>query len=694
MRVPVAAGRGGGRGWSGRDPRRFAAVLAFAAACLPHAARAQPPPTAPPDPAGPYLPMADPVHLPALAFRAGEDACDGEVEVQNLGTEPAKALLTVWGTTTACAPRCAGPVGVGCSGLIAPGGMWRFGRDDLPSGSASGAVYSLSTRPLTAIGLAGGRGLVADRICRGLNANVLYRCDGYLSLKRAYETGGAYQGIPMARAYGPPLAVEVFRSCAGDVSKLHTALASYAGIGGRDFGGRDHVFDISSYHVTLVNHGRDGFETALAVQNGGPNCASVELWVQERGVCRPSRPCKVFNLAQGASQTVDLAECVADGWEGAAWLNSSEPLAVAVDVFGHDTLMTYAAAPAELRYSWDGPPEFTAGSPAVVGPLIFGRDRGWDTRIHVQNLSSVTPAWVRATFLDPDGAPIDATPPEWVCPFGSRTFRVAAVDRRPGPWVGSVRVESLPWPTPASTPMPPAPGAPPPTATPARANITAVAELMRRRGAGGGGLAVGEVESALAYNLLAAPPAPERRTGLGEPQGAALVAVPHLVATGDAGVASRLAVANHVREPGATHAAVLLFDVNGLVDVTCLRIASGAVAYLDLGGWGHAGPAFVGSAVVSATAWDHAALDAHGRTIANRVGLAAVAVQQVGGDAGAAVGGDAFGATAGVPFRRESPATGSAAAWLGSTDCRPAARPTRGPGTEGPWRAWLPWAGG
>ncbi len=686
------------------------AAVAFSS----HAAYAQPPPVDTPaptglpptpaptwtpvaafDPGGPYLPMADPVHLPALAFRAGEDACDGEVEVQNLGAEPAKALLAVWGPSTACAPRCAGPIGVGCSGLIAPGGMWRFGREDLPGGATSGVVYSLSTRPLTAIGLAGGRGLVADRICRTLNAEVLYRCDGYLSLKRAYETGAAYRGIPMARAYGPALAVEVFRSCAGNVSKLNTALASYSGIGGRDFGGRDQVFNISSYHVTLVNHGRDGFETALAIQNGGPNCASIELWVQERGLCRPSRPCKVFNLAQGASLTVGLAECVPADWEGAAWLNSSEPLAVAVDIYGHDTLMTYTAAPAELRYSWDGPPEFTAGSPEVFGPLIFGRDRGWDTRIHVQNLSSRTPAWVRATFLNPDGEPIESTPPEWVCPFGSRTFRVAAVDRQPGPWVGSVRVESLPWPTAEETAPAPAPGAPPPTATPARANITAVAELVRRRGSGGGGLAIGDVESALAYNLLAAPPAPDRSAGLVAPSGAKLVAVPHLVAgAGAAGVSSRLAVANHVRAPGTTHAAVLLFDMNGLVDLACLGIASGAVAYIDLVGWGPAGPGFVGSAIVSATAWDHAVRDARGRVVAEPVGLAAVAVQQAGRDADAAApAGDAYAATAGVPFRQEGPRSGFAPARLDAPGCRPPFPATPGHGDgRGRGRAWLPWA--
>ena len=652
------------------------------------------PPSATPDAPAPFPPMADPVHLPALNYRAGEDACRSWVQVQNIGGEPGKAVLLAWGPSTLCAPHCAGPIAAQCSGFLRPGATWRFASDTLPGGVKSGVVYSFNARTVAEAGGSGEAGdrLVADVMCERLLADVPGDCDEYLSFKRAFEaapeSGAAYAGLPLARAYGPALTAEVLRACQGDALKIRQAVSTYTGMAGRDFGGRDRVFNISSYHATLINHGHDGWNSVLYVQNGGPNCASVELWLQERDVCRPSRPCKTFTLAQGASLTVDLADCTAAGWEGGVWLNSSEPLAVAVDVFGYDTLMTYTAAPTELRYAWEGPPEFTAGSPQVFGPLIYGRDRGWDTRLHVQNLSSRSAAQVRVTFFSPDGLPIETTEPAWVCPYGSRAFTVRATDRLPGEWVGSARVESLPWPSPAPTAGPGSPTAAVPTPTPSRPNITAVAELVHRQvHSGAGGPESTVIDSALAYNLLPAPPAPERRGDIELPRGTTLIAVPSLVAQGDAtGATSRLAVANYIPDPGRTDLVVLLFDANGMVDTGCLHLGPQAVAYLDFGGWGYVSPAFRGSAIISATAWAHPVYDTRHRVVDNRVGLAAVAVQQVGPDVQGDAEGDAFAAMAGVPFRAEG-RRGFIPPGAAVPPCRPTA-PLRLVA-----RAWLPWVG-
>ncbi len=653
-----------------------------------------PTPAASPTGLGPFLPMPDPIHLPVLGFRADDEVCNSWVQVENIGGEPGKAALVTWDASTACAPRCAGPLAVSCSGLIAPGGTWRFAPDAERGAAKSGVVYSFSTRTLGQLGI-GGAGdedeIAADWMCVALFFGVTGDCDDYLRFKKAFESQGTFAGVPVARTYGPALAAEVLRLCQGDVEKVRQATSSYAGIAGRDFGGRDHVFDISAYHATLINHGRDGFDSVLYVQNGGLNCANVELWLQEQGQCRPSQLCKTFDLAQGTSLSVDLADCEVEGWEGSVvWLQSSEPLAVAVDVYGDDTLMTYTAAPSELRYTWEGPPEFTAGSVQAFGPLIYGRDRGWDTRLHVQNLSSVSAAHVRVTFFDPNGTPIETSDPVWVCPYGSRAFTVHATDYLPGPWVGSVRVESLPWPAPEPTPGPSTPAPAAPTPTPSRPNITAIAELIRRRAPREGDVRNGAIDAALAYNLLPAPPAPDRRGGIDLPRGTALIAVPSLVARADArGVSSRLAVANYIPDAGRTHVSVFFFDANGLVDLACLALGPQAVAYLDLGGWGYLSPSFRGSAVVSAVEWRHPVYDERQRAIDNRVGLAAVAVQEIGAALPGGADGDAFAATAGLPFKPEGPRYRLIPPGVAVPSCRPTAAP--GGAVRG--RAWLPWVG-
>lgn len=691
------------------DPEPTATPASPAPSPRPPTARTPTPPPAPtPTPPttptraslGPFLPPADPVHLPALDFRGGAEACRSWIQIQNTGAEAGRAGLVVWGKSTACAPRCEGPLGMVCTGLLPPGGTWRFDGDALAGGLKSGVVYSFSARRLSAIGVELGPDmLVADYLCAALRAVLAGRCDSYLRFQQAYEAQASYEGLPLSRAFGPSLAVEVLRTCAGDREPARQARSSYAGIAGRDFGGRDRIFDISSYHASLVRHQRDGFEGLLYVQNGGPYCASVELWIQDGDGCRPSRFCRSLSIAPGTSQTVDLAACVAPDWEGSAWLNSSEPLAVAVDVYGHDSLMTYTAAPSELRYSWEGPPEFTAGSPQVFGPLIYGRDRGWDSRLHVQNLSSRHPARVRVTYLDPAGEPLETTAPEWICPYGVRSFAVEATDHQPGPWVGSVRVESLPYGTPGPTPPPGAtpapPGAGPSPAPTYQPNISAVAELTRRRRGGSPDAGPMPLDGALAYNLLPAPLAPDRRRGPEIlPQGVALLAIPNLVARSDIpDVTSRLALANHVAEPGRTRLAVFLFDANGLLEGRCLTLEAQEVAYIDLIGWGQVAPSFRGSAVVSALAWEHPVwLD--GRLLGDRVGLAAVAVQEAGFAAEDRAEGDAYGATAGLPFRPAGPGPAILAGLAPPPGCGAWARPTPGATAEGGWtvrgRVWLP----
>ncbi len=608
------------------------------------------PPTATPAPdGGPFPPLVHPVHVPVLNYEGHHELCRSWIAVQSIGDEPGKAVLLVWRDATDCAPRCSGPLAVECSGLIRPGGSWIFQGAALPAAARSGIVYSFNARLLSEIGVDPGfDDVVADLLCETLFFGVKDDCDDFGRFRDAYEQGGEFAGIPLARAYGPALAAEVRRACPGDRSKVMTATSGYAGISGPKFGGFDRVFDVSSYHATLVYGDRDGSHTVVYVQNGGEHCASVEVWVQSLDECRQTRLCDAFSLAQGTTVVVDAADCVGPEWEGTAWLNSTEPLAIAVDVIGSDALMTYTAVPAELRYAIDQPPLFSEGSPVAYGPLIYGPNQGWEGRVHVQNLSSGVTARVRAFFLDAAGSPVVRPREAWICPRGTETFGLAVTDGWPDPPYGSVRVES--WQgvsADGKTVEPP--------------NISAVVDLQRN-----GGARDRAAPETLVYNLLSEQrsfdwPAGNRRGGT--ESGVGLIAIPSLLnEAGQLGVTTELAVANLVPNPGFTNVAILVYDRNGAVDARCRQLRQLEVAYIDAGAWGHLSPGFSGSALISAVGWRHPVPDLPRGAERNLVGLAAVVVQR-GGHGGRPDGelaGDVSGATTGVPVRRAGPGLVSA----------------------------------
>ena len=65
-------------------------------------------------------------------------------QVQNVGDQPTKAMVILWGEAGYCPPQDAGPLKIECSGLLRPGSAWSFAPGMLPVGAASGIVYSLN----------------------------------------------------------------------------------------------------------------------------------------------------------------------------------------------------------------------------------------------------------------------------------------------------------------------------------------------------------------------------------------------------------------------------------------------------------------------------------------------------------------------------------------------------------------------
>jgi hypothetical protein len=588
-----------------------------------------PTPAATPGGLGPFPAPADAVQVPALSF-AGEredDACTAQVSAQNVGAEASKALLLVWGPETACAVGCTGPIAARCSGLIAPGGAWHFPAGDLPPGAQSAVLFSFHVRSLSQIGVdLGFDDTVADFLCEMVFFGVAGDCGDYRRFRKAFDEGLEFGGVPLARAYGAPLAVDVRRGCPGDRNKLLDARAAYDAPAGR--AGFDPIFGGAAYFAPALYSGIGGFDSVLHIQNAGSRCASVEVWFVPEGGCSRSLRCPLpFQLAPGSAMRLPAGQCLTPGWRGNAWIRATEPLGIVVDVVGRDTLSTYTTVPAELRYEPDRPPRFTPGSPVLYGPLLPVDTEAGEVRVHVQNLDDRNSAKVRMVYRDRRGSIVATISPEWLCARASRTFVVPeAVAGMPAP--GAVQVESLDW------------WGPDGPTTPAT-NLSAMVEIVRPGADGRAGRG-----AAATYALQ-----PEQASfdwPLGAAgDGATFLALPGL---GDDGGATHLAVANLVPVAGATNVLVELRDANGVLGALCRQLAAREVAYLDLAHHGYLTPGLRCSALVSAAAWNHPVYDTAGTRLRNTVGLAAIAVE-----IGSPGGGDRTTVTTARPLDRRSP---------------------------------------
>ena len=586
------------------------------------------------------------VHLPILDYLGNDDVCDTMIEIQALGEEPMKAVLVTWGEPGYCPPQAAGPLKVECTGLLKPGTTWIMYEDQIPTGAKGGMLFKFSTRQLSYYGLDtlfGFDDIFADLMCETLFFGVVGDADDYRRFKKAYNEGNVFAGIPLDLASGANeggvLAVEVVRNCPGNTTAGVRAVSKYNGIAGSHLGTYDPVYGGYGYYVPLVYADKGGFESYMYIQNGGLECTSVEVWFKAQDDCLRARICDVATLAPGETYQLDASDCVGPQWQGSAWIRTSQPAGVAVDLIGTDVLMTYIGEPAELNYTFD--PDQAAASPGnqvAFGPLLYSEYQGWDSGVQVMNLSPVHAAKVKAYFLDRSGD-IITTLVDWICPRGSQTFFLPVIHDLPGNWVGSIRVESQEWVTPAG------PLAQPP-------NIVGVATLVKYSDA-----QRTETREAIAYNLL-----PEHKVfdwqvgGLGAgglEGGVGLIAIPSLMKDlDDIGYTSEFAVANVVPKPGFTDFAIYIFDQNGLLDYVCQKLNEKQVEYIDLQTWGYVNNSFKGSAIISAVYWEHEVFGPDGFFLRNLLGLAAVSVERSQTSLGTDIAGDESAGSRGIPFKQ------------------------------------------
>lgn len=519
--------------------------------------------------------------LPVLNFEGEDDVCRTWIETHNGGADFAKAILITWvgHNPPECGSSSPTVSGVECSGLLRPGQSWSFIGAQIPTGSASGAIYSFNLERLSDLGVDPGYDdLVADYLCDKLQESETDP-NAIVDFARAYGQGGVWAGVPMDRAQGARLAVTVLRSCPGDRTPGVEVSSSYAGLPAADLSSSPGVFD---YAVGPIHRDDGGFDSVVYLQNAGLACASVSLFYQNSGACGAPRACGTVSIPPGQNRVFDPASCQAGAGAGLLWVESSEPLAIVADTIGNDTLLSQAASPVERDGTHE--PVVEAGGPTLFGAVQYLDNAEAESalRVFVQNLSGDRPAHVRVSYLDSDGALL-AFEEAQICDRGQQSFEHLTSSTENLPVVGSLRVESL------ATP----PAAP--------ARIAAVAELHQinseRRG------------HSLAYslNLL-----PESQVSAWPPRasspGAALLAIPHLNDLWSTGLVSGLVLANAVAEPGRTDFVVLTFDQNALFGLECGQLGPGEARYLDLApSTAPVVRGFRGAAIVSATAWTHQA---------------------------------------------------------------------------------------
>lgn len=613
--------------------------------------------------------------LPALGFAEGVDLCAATVSAQNLSDAPARPLLVTWGDPSA-GGACAGPTAVVCGGILPPGSAWEFPFGTIGAGAASGAVYSFNLRPLSELGAAvGGDEPAADYLCRTLPGLLVGDCDAFARFNAAYAAGTDFAGVPLGRAAAGGVAAEVTRLCPGDASPGSLVSAGYAALGTRDLGTEDRALGGYLMYAPFAIH-RVGFHSEFHVQNAGAAAAEVELWYRWQDDCSRAAICRSFRLEPGEARSVSASECGGPDSGGNAWVQSEQPLALTVDVAGHDSQFTYRGIAPLLTSDAAGAALPAGGRTTAFGPLFLDPGHGWDAGVQVQNLGRNRPALVNVSFLDAEGTPL-AVYDDYICPAGSQTYFLPVSDARPGLGIGSLRVVS-------QSVLRDGGAAPAPIA--AMALMMQYSDPARSALIASGAYTLRSEREALARLPGSASRAPG---GGADPAltGVPAVALPGLVkAVGTPLQTSQLAIANFVPAPGTTQFAVLLRDANGLVEVLCHTLDAGKVLHLDLATLAGVPAGFRGAAIVSATHWTHEVWGPGDGPPQRLVGLGAVAIR---GGGGPDRPGDEIGLSEGLPLASVPAAlvAGAAGPCLGPV--QPTPTPTPGPGERAP--VLLPW---
>jgi hypothetical protein len=492
------------------------------------------------------------VQLPVIQVGDGWETW---VQVQNVGFGPGKfALLLFDYSGPYCGSQCWGPLKIEMSGLVYPGAAWTFKLaeentvdcDGNPFSPRSGLLISLSLDQATDIERLecwDATGAVWELWLNWWSSRFREGPEGQpvaVSVNRI-QTGSG--GTPRAAAYtGISMLMEL------SVDPRTRAFMYYAPL----------LFDTFS---------PSGWSSRIWIQNSGAECTSVEIWFHKQQDCLKANVQEVLSLCPG--ETISVLPAV-PGFLGSAWIRASQPLGVIVDEYNGNgsILMSYRGMPAGL---FEG---FPYGSLFNFAPLIYREYNGWNAGIVVQNLSSVYNALVKVYFLDNSGDIID-TIVDWICPRGSQTFYLTAINNLPGQYVGQARVESQNW---------WGPGDPPVDAP----NVLSVVNLVNyNTGQGAAYNTFPKWEALWPFKIhwVALPFLAKDKHDPYEPSGTKWT--------------SEIAMTNLDMIPGISVWRIDFFDQNGLLYSICQTLNEKQVDYIKLGNIGIIPPGWLGSAIIS-----------------------------------------------------------------------------------------------
>ena len=99
--------------------------------------------------------------------------------------------------------------------------------------------------------------------------------------------------------------------------------------------------------MPLLYADKAGFNSVMYIQNGGLECSLDRDLVQGAGRLPAGADLRGASRWRRARRIqFDATDCVGPDWQGSAWLRSTQPLGIAVDIIGRDVLMTYVGEPA------------------------------------------------------------------------------------------------------------------------------------------------------------------------------------------------------------------------------------------------------------------------------------------------------------------------------------------------------------
>ncbi len=502
------------------------------------------------------------------------------ITAQNVGSANTRIAILYFAENQGfCPPQAAQPFRLDCSGFLMPGASWSWLSS---SATKSAVVFSFDPFPVS-------------------NPDY-YQCANLDALRRTtpWPTGwpGVTSQFPFdwSPFHGEPIAVTVQHASPGNTDPSGVMVSAYTGVSAAQQTVYDPFQAGYVYHVPVAFSGYSGFNSWLAIQNSGSECTDVEVWFKAQDDCSHVQVCEVLQLAPGYTADFNVSACVAPGFVGTVDLRSSQPLSIVASHVGPNVERAETAAPQHHGQIVNG--EWTAiHAPAsgLYAPLVYSQPP-WQTRVHVQNSSSLIAADVTLTLLNAAGESVGQMT-QLLCPRGSTGFDIR------NEAVKAVRVEGVAHEG--------EPAAPIPVNGSVEISLSPSPFIPRQT---------------MSYELMAATPGYTWGQGADQAMGTALVSLPRVQKHSlEESLLTRVALQNTASGAGPMQVAVLAYNLGGLMGYECVSLTGNEVKYIDVNDRDWLPPDFRGSLVISATHWERPA----GATAPTQVGLIATLSEQL-----------------------------------------------------------------